>query len=402
MTQPARVLVVCRQFGHVSEVWLHRQTGLLRRLSPAVMCWAREAAACADFPVVVVPFDPLPHQGAGRWWWRARNLRGRNFYGSVGAECAELAEMLAALRPQVILCHFGTVALRVMPAAAALGIPLVVHFHGIDITGSLRDRWYRWSLQRWLPQFAAMVVVAGYQREILRGLGAEAAKIHQIPCGVPLDEITLSRAVQAVPCRFIAVGRLVDKKAPLVNLRAFARCLELAPGCELVVIGDGPLAEAAHALSGKLGIGQHVRFLGSQPPEVVAAELARASVFIQHSVTSRSGDREGWPVSIAEAMAAGLPVVATRHAGITEQVVDGQTGMLVDEHAHQAMGERMARLARDPDLRERMGARARAAAIYFDQPAMVARLEAVLVQAARLNHHTQPTAGTNTPTTKPI
>jgi glycosyltransferase involved in cell wall biosynthesis len=333
---------------------------------------------------MVIPFDPLPHQGRGRWLWRLRNLHGGNFYAALGPELAEIQLVLKLLRPQVMLCHFGTVALRALPAAEARGIPLVVHFHGIDITGSLRDRWYRWSLRRCLPRFAAMVVVADYQREILRSLGADPAKIHHIPCGVPIAPVAAGAVVGATRCRFLAVGRLVAKKGPLATLRAFARCHARVPGCQLTLIGDGPLAGAARRLCADLGLGEHVRFLGSQPREVVAAELAAASVFVQHSVTAASGDREGWPVSIAEAMAAGLPVVATRHAGILEQVAEGQSGFLVDEHAWESMGDHMAILASDPALRTRMGAHARAIAVKsFDQRSMVARLEAVLIAVAR-------------------
>jgi glycosyltransferase involved in cell wall biosynthesis len=175
----------------------------------------------------------------------------------------------------------------------------------------------------------------------------------------------------------------VDKKAPVATLRAFARCLEQAPGCQLRVIGDGPLLDEARATAEALGIAGQVVFLGSQPREVVAAELAGASVFLQHSVTSASGDMEGWPVSIAEAMAAGLPVVATRHAGISDQVAEGESGFLVAEHDWQAMAERMLRLARDVELRVQMGTRSRATAVRrFDQGTMVARLESMLQAAA--------------------
>jgi len=335
-----------------------------------------------EIPVVVLPFNPMPHHGAGRWLLRLRNLPQRNFYGAVGAERDALEGVVDALTPEVILCHFGTVALRVMPTAMRCGVPLVVHFHGIDITGALSDRWYHWSLRHWLPHFPAMVIVAEYQREILRSLGARNERIHLIPCGVPIENLTVPTGLGALPCRFVSVGRLVDKKSPLSTLRGFARCLGQVPGCQLRIVGDGPLLDDARRAAEELGIARQVTFLGSQPREVVAEELAGASVFVQHSVTSASGDMEGWPVAIGEAMAAGLPVVATRHAGITDQVAEGDSGFLVAEHDWQAMGERMARLARDPELRLRMGIRSRATAVSrFDQSQLIARLEDVL-QAA--------------------
>jgi glycosyltransferase involved in cell wall biosynthesis len=335
--------------------------------------------------VVVVPFNPLPHHGGGRWLLRLRNLPQRNFYGALGAECEALEGVVDAVKPEVILCHFGTVALRVLPPAMRCGVPLVVHFHGIDITGALSDRWYSWSLRRWLGHFAAMVIVAEYQREILLSLGASNERIHLIPCGVPIEDLAVQTGLGNLPCRFVSVGRLVDKKSPLPTLRAFAHCLAQVPGCQLRIVGDGPLLEAARRTAEELGVAGQVTFLGCQAREVVAEELVGASVFVQHSVTSASGDMEGWPVAIAEAMAAGLPVVATRHAGIPDQVTEGDSGFLVAEHDWQTMGERMVRLARDPDLRLPMGIRSRATAVRrFDQSQMVARLEEVLQAAARV------------------
>lgn len=379
-----RVMVVCRHFGHASEVWLHRQMTAFRRVRPAVVCWSREAVPGEEeLPVLVVPFNPWPHHGNGRWLLRLRNLREQNFYAAAGSERDALAATVCALKPEVILCHFGTVALRILPTALSCGVPLVVHFHGIDLTGAFSDRWYHWSLRHWLQQFAAMVIVAEYQREILLSLGACNERIHLIPCGVPIGDLPVQTSSSGSPCRFLAVGRLVDKKAPLDTLRAFARCLVQVPGSQLRVVGDGPLLDAARRTAEELGIAGQVTFLGRQPREVVALELANASVFLQHSVTSPSGDMEGWPVSIAEAMAAGLPVVATRHAGISDQVVEADSGFLVPEHDWQAMSARMVRLARDPELRLRMGIRARATAVRrFDQNQKVAELEGVLQAVA--------------------
>jgi len=84
--------------------------------------------------------------------------------------------------------------------------------------------------------------------------------------------------------------------------------------------------------------------------------MAKADIFLQHSVTDpTNGDMEGLPVAILEAMARGLPVVSTRHAGIPEQVVEEQTGILVDEGDVDGMAKGILRLAIDPSLRQRMG-----------------------------------------------
>jgi glycosyltransferase involved in cell wall biosynthesis len=102
-----------------------------------------------------------------------------------------------------------------------------------------------------------------------------------------------------------------------------------------------------------------VTFLGRQPFSVVAAELRRSDVFLQHNVTTNLGQVEGWGVASAEAQAAALPVIGTDHGGLRDQIVNGKNGYLVPEGDWRAMGERMIELARNPDLRGQMGDAAR-------------------------------------------
>lgn len=381
-----RAMIVCRFLGRTSEVWLHRQILGFNVIKPTVVCWGRENECTyplGQIPVMVLPFDPLPHDGSARWLWRASNIVGGNFYGTIGKERRQLDRIVISSRPDVMLCQFGTVALRLLPVAVDHGIPIVAHFHGVDITAGLNNFWYRSSLVRQLKHFAAMVVVADYQREILIDLGASPDKIHVIPCGVPIDHAPITGALSDSPCRFLAVGRLVEKKAPAHMLRAFALCLEQQADCQLSVIGEGPLLPLAKRLSVELGIADKVDFMGGQPTEVVLKKLSECSVFIQHSVTSASGDKEGWPVSIAEAMAAGIPVISTRHAGITQQVIEGQTGFLVEENDWKSMAQRMAELARDPVGRVVLGAAGRKVAeLAFDQNKMIKKLEKVLLELA--------------------
>jgi colanic acid/amylovoran biosynthesis glycosyltransferase len=382
---PSRVWVVCRSLGVASEEWLYRQIRAFARVEPEVVCWQVEnpdVHPLDRIPVHVLAFDPFPEQRASRWWLRLRNLPRANFFGSVGAEARELDALLQHRRPDVILCHYGHFALRVLPLAQRAGVPVVAHFHGVDISACLSNPWYRWSLQQQIRNFAALVVVAEYQREYLLQLGAKPDQIHLIPCGVPVNDIAPAVDPGLQPCRFLAVGRLVEKKGPLETVAAFATCAREVPDSELTFIGDGPLLEPTRQRCRALGVADRVHFLGSQPARVVMEELRRACVFVQHSVTSRLGDKEGWPVSIAEAMAAGLPVIATRHAGIEQQVVEGETGYLVEERDSARMAERMIELATQPERRVGLGRRGRQVAQQaFDQRRLVQQLETVLLTA---------------------
>ena len=98
--------------------------------------------------------------------------------------------------------------------------------------------------------------------------------------------------------------------------------------------------------------------MGAQSPEVIQEQMRSARCFVQHSIVAPSGDSEGTPVAIIEAGATGLPVISTRHAGIPDVVLEGETGFLVDEHDVKGMTEHMIRMLNDPQLAGQMGARA--------------------------------------------
>ena len=121
------------------------------------------------------------------------------------------------------------------------------------------------------------------------------------------------------------------------------------------MVGDGPLLAAARLLVMELGLNHSVRFLGVCSQTRVAELMREVRLFVQHSIVAPDGDSEGSPVAVMEAQLSGLPVVATRHAGIPEVVVEEETGLLVNEGDERAMADAMARLALDPCLAARLG-----------------------------------------------
>jgi glycosyltransferase involved in cell wall biosynthesis len=148
----------------------------------------------------------------------------------------------------------------------------------------------------------------------------------------------------------------VPKKAPLVLLESFRQARAAAPQLRLDLIGDGELFAAAQQFVREHGLAGVVTLHGAQPNDRVRELMGQADLFLQHSMTDAvSGDAEGLPVAILEAMAHALPVVSTRHEGIPEAVQDGQTGLLVAESDSAAMAHAITGLARDRALRRRMG-----------------------------------------------
>ncbi len=273
-------------------------------------------------------------------------------------------------RPDALIAEFGFHAVRMMEAAAWSGIPLVVQFHGSDASARGRLVPLAERYRRLLHLAAGVVAKSEPMRRTLQGLGAPAERLVVSPCGADARLFQGAHPAQAPPT-FLAVGRFVAKKGPLLTIRAFAAARDRLPPegaaqLRLVMVGDGPLLPAARQLVGELGLEEQVQFPGLCPPAEVAERMRCCRAFLQHSLVAPDGDSEGSPVSVMEAQLSGLPVVATRHAGIPEVVLDGETGLLVDEGDVAAMAAALARLAADPALAGQLGqAAARRAASAF-------------------------------------
>ncbi len=260
--------------------------------------------------------------------------------------------------PQAVLAEYGDVGVNVMEACAHLRIPLIVHFHGYD--ASVREvlEQNAFTYPKMFEQASALIAVSRAMESKLISLGADPRKVFYNPCGVDCDKFSRADPLHATPT-FVAVGRFVEKKGPHLMLRAFALVHEQFSEATLRMLGDGPLLESSIELAKTLRIIDSVTFLGAQPHEVVCEEMRRARAFVQHSLEAANGDSEGTPVGIMEAGASGLPVVSTRHAGIPDVVIEGETGFLVDEGDIAGMAEKMIILAKDPQLAGRLGSAAR-------------------------------------------
>lgn len=271
---------------------------------------------------------------------------------------AAYVRLFAHHRLGVVLAEFGPTGVVVANACRQAGLPLVVHFHGYDVSARAMLRRYGSGYPAMLEQVAAVIAVSREMVERLTRFGARPERVHYNPCGVDCHQFSGAAPAEAPPI-VLAVGRLVEKKAPQLTLQAFAAAHRHCPDAKLRMLGDGPLAKECRRLARRLGIESAVAFLGTRSHGDVAAEMRRARCLVQHSVEAPDGDREGTPVTLLEAGAAGLPVVSTRHAGIPEVVVDGHTGFLVEERDVDGMAERMVRLLSRPELAATMGLAAR-------------------------------------------
>jgi colanic acid/amylovoran biosynthesis glycosyltransferase len=375
------VWIVARVFGASGQPWLWRQATKMTRLRPHVVCWSRrneQTYPVGDVPVTVLRHHPAPYEASSRWIHRVCNASSGNFFASRGAEFRDLCQTFERTRPSAVVCHFGDIAMRLLPLARRYGIPLVAHFHGIQ--QNLHDRWFYWSLMRALRDFAAIVVVGTAERDWLLTRGVDPERVHAIPCGAPANVFTPCEDRPAGPIRFALASRLVEEKGVEISVKAFALVAPRIKGSELHLFGDGPLRERLEGVVAANGLRGRVVFHGYVDENGLIEHLPNIDVFLQHSLTMPNGWQEGFGVSVTEASACGLPVVVSACGGLLDQVVDGHNGLVVPQRDVRAMADAMCALAADPGLRDQMGKNGRERVLqHFDSGRQIRRLEDVVV-----------------------
>lgn len=289
-----------------------------------------------------------------------------------------LARLHRALRPHVVHWHaarahaLGVIAARIAP------VPVRILSRRVDfpVRGSLGSR-----LLYADPADRIVAISEGVRAALLRS-GVAAGTIRVVPSGIdasafdaPVDRTALRARLGIAPRTILVlnVAALAPHKSQTTLLRAAALLRERAPDLRLWIAGEGPLRAALEAEHAALGLGERVRFLGFR--EDVPDLLRAADLFCISSCL------EGLGTSILDAMAAGLPVVATRVGGIPEAVTDGETGLLVPPGDPEGLAQAIGALAVDGGRRAAMGEQARARVREFSADRTAERTRAVYEEA---------------------
>ena len=264
------------------------------------------------------------------------------------------AAYLRKVNARVVLAEYGTNAVKIMDACRMANVPLVVHFHGFDAYRlDIIEKFFN-GYKPMFSQAKAIVGVSHAMCQQLLELGAPKDKVHYIPYFVDQTIFQQAKPAEQAPI-FLAVGRFVEKKAPYLTILAFAETVKKFPDARLRMIGDGVLLGVCKRLVEALKIADVVTFNGAQNHEYIAQALQEVRCFVQHSVVAENGDCEGTPVAVLEAQASGLPVVATRHTGIADVIINSKTGFIVDESDVEKMAFHMLQIASDAALAGKMG-----------------------------------------------
>jgi glycosyltransferase involved in cell wall biosynthesis len=262
-----------------------------------------------------------------------------------------LVDRLADGPPAHLHAHFlHSPAALAFIAAKVSGQPYSLTGHAKDIYTELPEN-LRMRCDR--ARFVTTCTEAN-RAHLLTEVGLAPGQVHVCRHGVDLTRFTIPARTPR-PGRIVSVGRLVPKKGFDILIRACGELRRRGIPFDLVVLGGGELHDELRALAHELGIGDRVQMLGSRPQRDVIEQLAAAEVFALSPVVLPDGDRDGVPNVLLEAMAAGVPVVATTVSGIPEVVTDEQTGRLVPPQRPDLLADALAQLLADPAMRTRLG-----------------------------------------------
>lgn len=364
-TRPAAI-VFRKRILPWSETFIAAQSGAMTRYAPVLVGYSRDPSGAAylvgrpqlilDEHSVFPALEKFLLKSAGRAprrWLRA----------------------IADTHPKVLHAHFGSSALPASRIARALGIPLVVTYHGMDIT--VRAKTEAEAARRRAAFAAAdrVIAVSDFIRRALLAAGCPDEKITLHFIGVDTTKFTPASEPRSAT-EVLFVGRLVAKKGVTHLVRAMAEVRRTVPAAELVVAGDGPLREGLAREAAQLGV--PARFLGVQTPEQVQQLMKRAAVLAGPSIADDRGNAEGLPITFLEAQASGLPLIVSTSGGTGEGVVHGETGYLFDPGDETALAGYLRELLGDASLRERMSVAARAHMVAnFDLATQTAKLERI-------------------------
>lgn len=384
-----RILFVVEHFPALSETFvLNQVTGLLDRghdveifplglptsgpIHPDVERYGLLARTWVK-PAIPVSWAPRLVSAARVIAESEREARGRLLrtvnpflYGRDGANLKLLITGSALVgKPSafdVVHCHFGSngVNASTWRESGLLKAPLTVVFHAHEIAG-LSDKQGKRYYRRLFASNALLLPVSDFWRRKLISWGAAPDRIVVHRMGVDCSAIKF-RPREILPDRpveLLTVCRFVEQKGLEYAMRAFSELHAKHPLSRFTLVGDGPLRSDLEQLVSQLGVRHAVEFVGPQPQERVQEFLARAHVFVAPSVTARDGLMEGIPVALMEAMAAGLPVVSTRHSGIPELIEHDVSGILADERDAQGILQGIDRLIREPNFTQRIIRQAR-------------------------------------------
>jgi glycosyltransferase involved in cell wall biosynthesis len=374
-----RVAYLTGEYPRATDTWIQREVASLRELGVSVDTFSvrdpgpahevgPEQVEARASTTYLLPATPTSIVGAHiglmlrsprryvrglrlAWSTRRPGIRGLAYQLAYFAEAGLLARQLRARKIEHLHNHFGDSSCSVSMLTSELsGVPFSFTLHGPGIFFEA----HTWRLDEKLSRASFCACISYFCRSQAAIFAPQQRwdRLHIVHCGIEPERYEPS-AHLGDPPRLLFVGRIAKVKGVAVLLEAMSKLSETHPVLQLDIVGDGPDRPEMERNVAELGLSDRVTFLGYRSQAEVAELLETTDVFVLPSFA------EGVPVTLMEAMGAAVPVVTTQVGGITELVVDGETGFIVRPGDPDVLADRIARLVDDPELRRRMGRRGR-------------------------------------------
>ncbi len=373
MSKPI-VASYCTTFLKPEMRHIYRQVTALSRYDTFIL--TRERIGAGPFPFDQIEILPRARKNFVKRFWLKYIARLPPIY--YRGELQVVMKVLERRPADMMHIYFGHTGVHLLPFIKEWSRPCVVSFHGMDIQPRPDQPGYDEQMRDLLQ---TVPLVLARSRSLMRRLeegGCPSEKLRLNRTGIPLEDFPYVERARPVDgaWRFVQACRLIEKKGLATALRAFARFRRAHPRSRFVIAGEGPLRSEIERLAGELGLSDAVELRGFLSQTELRDEYTRAHFFLHPSEMTADQNQEGIPNSMLEAMATGLPVLATLHGGIPEAVRTGETGLLVPERDEDGLFEAMDRMAREPNLWERFGkAAASSVRAEFGSVVAIERLE---------------------------
>jgi colanic acid/amylovoran biosynthesis glycosyltransferase len=383
MSKKLVVASYCTTFLKSEMLHIYRQVTALRDVKTFVM--TKQVQNKALFPFDDIELIPKPRLNPLRHGWlKFIERRPPVLYRG---EYQRLAHLLERRGADLMHIYFGHTGVHLLPFIECWDKPCIVSFHGADVMIKDDSPDYARKLRRVFESVPLVFARSRSLEERLIKLGCPPERIRINRTAIPLEQFPFARreAPSDGNWRFLQACRLIPKKGLATCLQAFGIFVRRHPRAELFIAGKGPLQPQLEALAKKLGIQDRVHFRGFLSQSELLELYNCCHVFLHPSEMPPDENQEGIPNSILEAMATGLPVLATRHGGIPEAVVSGRTGFLVKERDYFTLAGEMKKITQSRHSFREMGALAsESVAANFEQGAQIRQLESYYEEAASI------------------
>jgi len=363
-TQDNPVFIIARTLPRYSESWMDRMNGYLLPNAVFIAINATEGEYSGEIEGLKYY---VAHKNNGmlvRKFHKFLNVINRK---SIVREIEDIIRKeRKSPSPVILLCHYLNTADLLYPLWNRADVLGLVHCHGHDVTWDRRAEilpflpahgfGYKRRVKQNLIGTVKLISNSNVTTSKLVKIGFSERDIFLKYLGIDLQCITKSSYKRKSELSVLYLGRLTDFKGPIETIRAFSKALELGfSGC-LTIAGGGALSKPCERLVNELGISSKVKLLGPVDREYADQLLGQADIFTAHNKWSaKTGQEEGFGVSVIEAMAHGMPVITGASGGVLETVVDDVTGILVEPGDIQAHADALLRLQKYPEILKVMG-----------------------------------------------